>query len=87
MLEIKSTEGPIIVTTIYYHACTNYLSSYNNNAVPVICNCSLIGLVGHGEAGDVTDSELDLSDVTDAADEFCEDRCSLDSLSDTLQPI
>ena len=49
--------------------------------------CSLIGLVGHGEVGDVIDSELDISDVADAVDEFCEDRRSLDSLSDTLQPI
>ena len=47
--------------------------------------CSLIGLVG--EVGDVIDRELDLSDVADAVDEFCEDRRSLDSLSDTLQPI
>ena len=53
--------------------------------------CSPIGLVAFGEVGDVTDSELDLSDVTDAImDEFCEDmycRRSLESLSDTLQPI
>ena len=50
--------------------------------------CSLIGLVGHdNEVGDVTGNELELSDVADAMDEFCEDRRSLDSLSDTLQPI
>lgn len=49
---------------------------------------SLIGLVGpDNEVGDVTGSELDHSDVADAMDEFCDDRRSLDSLSDTLQPI
>ena len=52
------------------------------DTVPVIC--LLIGLVG--EVEDVTDSELDLSGVVDAVDKFCEDRCSLDNLLDTLQP-
>lgn len=52
------------------------------NPVPVIC--LLIGLVG--EVEDVTDSELDLSDVVDVVDEFCEDNRSLDNLLDTLQP-
>lgn len=48
--------------------------------------CSLVKLVGHGEVGDVPDSELDLSDVDDAV-EFCENRRFLESLLDTLQPI